>query len=179
MVNSPTGHASIHNAKPNVKKGKFYEIFPRSKESTNTLNTVDKVIHAKKRRVLNAAFSENAVRSAETFIVKNVDRWCELLIEHLEPGEWTKPTNATDLIGFLVFDILGDLAFGRSFESKEPGDNPLKTIPENIASSLKILYPVSCARNADFYSCPVVGIERTLLMPARSRNHPFSAFTST
>jgi hypothetical protein len=32
------------------KKGKFYEVFPRNKESRNTLNTVDKIIHAKKRR---------------------------------------------------------------------------------------------------------------------------------
>lgn len=142
MVNSPSGHAIIHNAKPNVKKGKFYEIFPRNREAINTLSAVDKVVHAKKRRVLDSAFSENALRSAETFIIKNVDRWCELLVENQEPGEWTEPKNATNLVSFLVFDILGDLAFGRSFESKESGENPLRTIPENIASSLKILYPV-------------------------------------
>ncbi|TVY86296.1 Cytochrome P450 monooxygenase [Lachnellula willkommii] len=143
MINSPSGHNSIYGTRSNVKKGKFYEVFPRNKEAANTLDTIDKALHAKKRRVLNNVFSDNAVRSAETFVIKHVDRWCDLLVDNLKPGEWTEPKNAAHLTDFLVFDILGDLAFGRSFESKEPGPNPLKAIPHSIASFVKFMYPVS------------------------------------
>lgn len=38
---------------------------------------------------------------------------------------------------------MGDLSFGRSFDIKEPGPNPLKTIPHNIAAYMKFYHPVS------------------------------------
>lgn len=142
MVNSPTGHQTIYSGKPNVKKGKFYEVFPRSKESRNTLNTVDKTIHAQKRRVLNAAFSDNALRDAETFIIKHIDRWNELSVEDKAPGIWTEPQNLSPSVDLMFFDILGDLCFGRSFETKEKAANPLKEIPHSISSFTKRIYPV-------------------------------------
>ncbi|KUJ12540.1 benzoate 4-monooxygenase cytochrome P450 [Mollisia scopiformis] len=141
MVNSPTGYQSIYGTKANVKKGKFYEVFPRNKHSRNTLNTVDRVIHAHKRRVLNAVFSETALRSAETFIISHVDRWVELLVEDNEPEVWTEPKDISPLINWLFFDILGDLCFGRSFESKEKQENPLKSIPHTTTMFFKGVYP--------------------------------------
>jgi cytochrome P450 len=143
MINSPSGHASVYSTKPNVKKGKFYKVFPRNAGSVNTLTIVDRHLHARKRKVLNAVFSDSAVRSSETFVIKHIDRWCNLLTANLKPGEWTEPKNTVQLVEFLVFDILGDLAFGRSFESKEPGPNPLQSIPHSIVSYLKFIYPVS------------------------------------
>lgn len=145
MVNTPTGFQSIYANKANVKKGKFYEVFPKSKESRNTLNTVDKVVHAQKRRVLNAAFSDNALRSAEVFIIKHIDRWVELLVEDRSAGTWTEPLNLSPSIDLLFFDILGDLCFGRSFETKEKEPNPLKGIPHSISMFQKRIYPVSIA----------------------------------
>lgn len=146
-MNSPTGFQSIYSSKANVKKGKFYEVFPRNKNSRNTLNTVDKVIHAQKRRVLNAAFSDNALRSAEEFVIKHVDRWVELLVddeaEVQGPEGWTKPRNISPLVDWLFFDILGDLCFGRSCETKERGENSLKDVPHSISTSTKYIYPVS------------------------------------
>jgi len=142
IINSPSGHNSIYGTRSNVKKGKFYDVIPHNKEARSTLNTIDKAAHAKKRKVLNAVFSDSAVRSAETFVIKHVDRWCDLLLDKVKVGEWTEPKNAAHLTDFLVFDILGDLAFGRSFESKEPGPNTLKAIPHSIASYAMFMYPV-------------------------------------
>jgi hypothetical protein len=48
-----------------------------------------------------------------------------------------------DWCDYLVFDILGDLCFGKSFETKELGENPLKTVPQAIANVLRFFYPVS------------------------------------
>jgi hypothetical protein len=47
-----------------------------------------------------------------------------------------------DEVNYLVFDILGDLCFGKEFNMKEP-DSDLKHVPELIASYLELLAPVS------------------------------------
>lgn len=48
----------------------------------------------------------------------------------------------THEVNYLVFDILGDLCFGKQFNMKEP-DSDLKHIPEIMADYLQILAPVS------------------------------------
>lgn len=110
--------------------------------NSNTLNSVDKVIHARKRRVLNSVFSEKAVRSATDFVTRHVDRWNELLIEGNDGKEWTKPQNMSELTDYLVFDIMGDLCFGKSFELKEPGENQFRHMPHTISEFMQLMYPV-------------------------------------
>lgn len=97
----------------------------------NTWSSVDKAQHARKRRVLAHAFSENAVRSAETFVIQHVNRWCELLGENTQK-QWSEPRDMARWANYLVFDILGDLCFGKSMEIKEPGENTLKDVPSYI-----------------------------------------------
>jgi cytochrome P450 len=147
LFNSPTAYRAIYQAKANVKKGKLYETWPRNAKNVHTLATVDKMVHARKRRVLNSAFSEKAIRSAELFIVKHVDRWNEILLEGNNGKEWSKPQNISDLADYLVFDIMGDLSFGKSFELKEPGENSLRHMPHTIAESLQFLHPVGSYPN--------------------------------
>lgn len=48
----------------------------------------------------------------------------------------------THEVNYLVFDILGDLCFGKNFNMKEP-DSDLKHIPELMAGFLQTLAPVS------------------------------------
>jgi cytochrome P450 len=115
-----------------VKKGKFYEMWPRNLNAPNTLGTVDKVIHARKRRVLNQAFSPEAIRSAENFVIQHVDRWNEILVDGNDGREWTDPVNISEMIDYLVHDILGDLCFGRSFDMKEPGENQFRHMPHTM-----------------------------------------------
>jgi cytochrome P450 len=143
LFNSPIAYRSIYGAKTNIKKGKFYEIWPRKAPSTNTFNTVDKTVHARKRRVLNTAFSEKSLRSAETFVFQHVDRWNELLLENNDGNEWSKEHNMSELINALSFDIMTHLSFGKSLDIKEPGDNPFKSTPHTIAEYLQVMYPVS------------------------------------
>ena len=126
----------------NVKKGKFYDVWHRNADDVNTLSATDRLVHARKRRVLNSVFSEKAIQSAEKFIIKHVDRWCELLLDS-NNGDWSQPKNMTQLSDCLMFDTLGDLFFGKSFDIKEPGDNPLRHIPHTIVSFLRFTYSVS------------------------------------
>lgn len=142
LFNSPNAYRDIYGLKSNVKKSLFYTVWQRNAQDANTLNTVDVSLHAKKRKLLNLVFTQKSVRSAGAFINKHVNRWHELLITG-DGKDWSEPRNMAEWNDCLVFDILGDLCFGKSFEIKEPGSNPLKTMPHSINSYMKFTYPVN------------------------------------
>jgi cytochrome P450 len=120
-------------------------VWPRNEKNENTLTLTDKMAYARKRRVLNSAFSEKAVRSAESFVINNIDRWNEILVDGSDGKEWTQPKNASEITNQLIFDIVGDLTFGKSFDLKEPGNGSFKNVPNTIMDFLeflKFMYPV-------------------------------------
>lgn len=47
-----------------------------------------------------------------------------------------------DQVTYLVFDVLGDLCFGKCFDMKEPDSNP-RHVPEFMIGFLELLHPVS------------------------------------
>lgn len=53
-------------------------------------------------------------------------------------------------INHLVFDILGDLCFGKSFEMKEPGSTT-RHIPELLADFLVLMHPIAFSPFADWW----------------------------
>jgi cytochrome P450 len=56
--------------KANTKKGQLDQIFSKNPQAINTATVIDSAVHARKRRILNAAFSEKAIQSAETILIK-------------------------------------------------------------------------------------------------------------
>ncbi|KAL2692250.1 hypothetical protein Neosp_002656 [[Neocosmospora] mangrovei] len=143
LINTPTGLRTIFNNKANVKKAEYYKAYPRNVNAMTTWNTIDKNVHARKRRVMNNAFSDKALRSCEPFIHDNVDRWCELIIDEIGEGEkWSKSLNMARWADHLIFDILGDLCFGKSFGMKEPGSE-LRYVPGLMTDFLEILHPIA------------------------------------
>lgn len=63
---------------------------------------------------------------------------------------WSKPLNMKDWVNYLVFDILGDLCFGRSFDMKER-DSDMKYVPHLLVDFLTLMHPVSLS-DLFFYS---------------------------
>lgn len=139
LFNSPKAYRGIYNLKANVKKNKTYDAWRRHEGDANTLNITNVDIHARKRKVLNTVFTETSVRAAAAFIIKHLDRWHELSVNG---RDWSEPIDLTQWTDRLVFDILGDLCFGKSFGIKEPGENPFKVIPEAIISYMQFWHPV-------------------------------------
>jgi cytochrome P450 len=121
----PEAHRDIYGMKSNVRRGDFYTAWRRNERDQTTLNTVDVAEHARKRKLLNLSFTDKSVRSASTFIIQHVERWNELLVQDCGT-DWSEPLDLSNSLDALVFDIMGDLCFGKSFDIKEPGDNPLK-----------------------------------------------------
>ncbi|KAI0006422.1 benzoate 4-monooxygenase cytochrome P450 [Xylariaceae sp. FL0662B] len=138
----PEAYADIYGMKSNVRRSKFYAAWKRNDRGQNTLNTVDVAEHARKRKLLNLCFTDKSVRAASNFIIKHVDRWNHLLVEK-NGVDWSDPVDFSAEVDALVFDIMGDLCFGKSFDVKEPGENPLKAVPHNIMKFMQFNYLIS------------------------------------
>ncbi|RHZ58985.1 hypothetical protein CDV55_100776 [Aspergillus turcosus] len=141
LFRTPLAYRDIFNAKANVKRAKFYDMMTRNKHDTSTITGTDPDLHTQKRRVLNTVFSEKSLRSMEPFLVKHVTRWCELLIDG-DGTNWSSARKMSEACDYLVLDVLCDLCFGQSVDTKEPGDNEYRKIPHAIDSLLQILYPL-------------------------------------
>jgi cytochrome P450 len=128
----------IYSSKANVRRSQFYEALLRKESDRNTITTIDNVAHAKRRKLLNLAFTEKSLRASAIFMQRHIDRWIELLTR----DDWSEPINFADCTDSLVFDILGDICFGKSFEIKEEGKNPIKAVPHAVTKTLAFFYPV-------------------------------------
>ncbi|KAH7411539.1 benzoate 4-monooxygenase cytochrome P450 [Phaeosphaeria sp. MPI-PUGE-AT-0046c] len=144
VFNSPNAYNSIFSHKANVKRSKFYDAWSRNSDDVNALMTSDIEIHARKRRLLNLAFTDHSVKAAGPFIAMHIDRWNELLLDS-EGGidEWSCPRDVSTWTMYLVFDILMDLCFGAVMNTKEPGENPFQKIPQAFDDFVSYNYPIT------------------------------------
>lgn len=144
LFSDPRAYADIYGMKSNVRRSHFYTALKRKSNEHNTINTIDVAEHARKRKLLSLGFTEKSLRAASEFMYRHVDRWNELILEeNNSTTEWSATVDLAEKIDTLVFDIMGDLSLGKSFDIKEPGDNPLRVIPHNIADYMRFWYPVS------------------------------------
>ncbi|RYN80709.1 hypothetical protein AA0117_g2778 [Alternaria alternata] len=91
---------------PLLKDPKFYYRPPTDISSANNSD------HARIRRPLNHAFSEQALRSQESIITSYIN----LLVEKLrQRADSQTPVDITRWLNFTTFDIIGDLTFDESF----------------------------------------------------------------
>ncbi|PVH93385.1 cytochrome P450 [Periconia macrospinosa] len=143
IFRSPTAFQDIYSSRANVRRADFYNALKRTDEETSTITTIDNTLHAKRRRLLDLVFTGNSLREAAYFMQRHIDRWHELLIAGGGGDDWTPPTNFTDRANELVFDILGDVCFGRSFKTMEPEDNALKAVPRAAVKTLTVLNAIA------------------------------------
>ncbi|PVH94268.1 cytochrome P450 [Periconia macrospinosa] len=143
LINTPSAFKKVFGPTGNVKKSDYYKGWPRHVNAINTWSATNVDQHARKRRVMNYAFSEAAMRSAEVFLHSNIDRWLELLgqVPKGQDGDWSESLNMCDWMNWLVFDILGDLCFGKCFDMKE-SNSDLRHIPEMMVTFLELLHPI-------------------------------------
>ncbi|KAF2804404.1 benzoate 4-monooxygenase cytochrome P450 [Mytilinidion resinicola] len=158
LFNTTRAYADIYGPRANTTRSAFYKMWQRSEHDVNTITATDPVLHAKKRRLLNLAFTEQSLKAASPFLVRHIDRWAELLVGEVDAGTeqdevknaalggkrlWSSPRNMATWIDYLVFDLLGDLCFGQDFKTKEPGENKLKSLPHLIMKHVAVGYKLS------------------------------------
>ncbi|KAF2971899.1 hypothetical protein GQX73_g1749 [Xylaria multiplex] len=136
----PDAHAAIYGMKSNVRRSPFYVGLTKNIREKTTLNTIDPAEHARRRKMLNTCFTDSSVNATSAFVSKHIDRWHQIMLdEHDSATEWSTSVNLGEKVDHLVFDIMGDLAFGRSFNIKEPGDNALREVPKKYCPVSQIL----------------------------------------
>jgi len=148
IFKDPDAFATIYNTKANVMRQELYRGWQRNRLDHSTLTTIEVEEHATRRRLLNNGFTDRTVRAFSPFIVKHVERLCELLALEVEKDKvdedgWSATMNAAEKMHQLIFDIVGELALGGSFGIKEPGENQLKVLPQMIAANMRFIYSVS------------------------------------
>ena len=141
---TPTALHDIYGSRSvNVRKSVFYRILDSGSGAFSTHTEIDKTKHAVRRRVLSYAFSDNAVRFSEQFVLAHVKRWCELLAppptkDAGAKREWSEPRNMKDWGNWLTYDIMGDLAFGTRLNLLESEEN--RYIPVVMTEGTKFGY---------------------------------------
>lgn len=108
-------------------------VYRRSGKYSSIIGANDEE-HRRMRRLLAHAFSDNALRSQQVVLNRYVDLFIERVMPLAESG-----SGVVDLVrwyNFATFDVIGDLAFGRSFGCLESGGyNPwVRMIFANIKS---------------------------------------------
>ncbi|PYH91424.1 cytochrome p450 monooxygenase [Aspergillus ellipticus CBS 707.79] len=112
-INHPKAIAAISSSQSPCTKGPFYSLL----EPRNSMHmTRDPVEHARRRKVWDRGFSAKALRDYEPRVAHYTDQ----LLAHLEETKG-KPINMSDWFSFYSFDVMGDLAFGKSFDMLQTG----------------------------------------------------------
>ena len=129
-INNNTALQDIYGAKANVQKSKYYTAFPAAKGAFSTHSVIDRSVHARKKRVLSQAFSEQALRGLEPHIIAIVRIFCnQLKLGHSknssekDQGAWSKAKNMARWTNYMSYDILGEICYGKSFETLEKPNN--------------------------------------------------------
>ncbi len=117
MFSDPGAYRDIYGSKANVQKSWHVKIRPKDRTAVSTITCIDKATHKRRRRNLEHAFSNRAVRSAEPFVVEHSDRWSLLLVAGTEDS-WSEPRNMTQWADSLIFDMFCDLCSGKTWHEQ-------------------------------------------------------------
>lgn len=107
-INDPAALKAIYGHGANVRKSDFYRGFRAHPAAISTLLATEKVHHTKKRRILGQAFSEQAMRELERFVLENVSIFGEEIdvVVHaakVEGKVWSERLDMGKLNNYLVF----------------------------------------------------------------------------
>ncbi|KAK3113993.1 hypothetical protein LTR53_008130 [Teratosphaeriaceae sp. CCFEE 6253] len=124
-INDPEALKAIYAHGDNVQKSVFYQCFRAAPTAVSTLLATEKIHHARKRRVMGQAFPPEAIRAFEQYVLGHVQALVDRIDAIVHSGGIEKAhqsINMAAMLNWLVFDIMGDLVFGKSFGTL--GDKP-------------------------------------------------------
>lgn len=142
LFNNSRAYVDIYGPRANTCRSNFYSAWRRHNKDIHVMNQTPLDLHARERKLLNLAFTEQSLKASGPIIVRHVDRWIELLCEGSGPEGWSPTRNMAEWVDFLTFDIIGDLCFGETFNTKEPKENSLKKIPHLTMQTIGLGYKV-------------------------------------
>ncbi|KAK0726559.1 cytochrome P450 [Apiosordaria backusii] len=128
-VSSPEAARTLLSAGKRFFKTDFYGVFPPP-ENPDIFTEVREDVHAMKKRVANVPYSMAAMQQLSPFIDDTIELLATKINNHID----SSPRDVFDLgdyLHYFAFDVLGEVAFSRSFGFLQEGrdvDNAIKTI---------------------------------------------------
>ncbi|MCJ1309092.1 hypothetical protein MMC25_002747 [Agyrium rufum] len=166
---------AIYGFKSNVRKDDFYSAFPVTKGAYSTHSAIDKQVHARKRRVLSAGFGDAAMRGAEDIMVKVIEIFCTQLgkdemVSPPEEGGWSKAKNMAKWTNYLSYDVLGELCYGKSFDTLTSDTNRFAIDLVGMASRYHYI-------NAQIPRMKELGLDRLFFRELRKKRLRFMGYS--
>ena len=177
-INTNTALQSIYGFKSNVRKANFYSAFPATKGAWSTHSAIDKALHARKRRVLSQAFSDNAMKGLQSHILNVIRTFCDAIgdfparntTRDKKPSAWSTPKDMGQWANYMSYDGLGDICYGESFDTLERPDNRFAI--NLVATSSKFHY-----LNAQMPGLKKLGLDRLLFRDLRANRQRFMSYS--
>jgi hypothetical protein len=107
---------TIYGVQSNTQKSDLYTAYSHFFKVPSTVTTIDKGAHAVKRRINVRALTPVAIKELEGSIYKNCDIFFGMLVDEDKKSDWSKSRNMTNLVAYLMSDIMGDVTFSRSWD---------------------------------------------------------------
>lgn len=132
-VSSPEAARTLLSAGRRFFKTPFYAVFPPP-ENPDIFTETREEVHAVKKRVANVPYSMAAMQQLSPFIDDTVEVLMRKIDEHINNNNASSGKGVFDLGSYLhyfAFDVLGEVAFSRSFGFLAEGrdvDDAIKTI---------------------------------------------------
>ncbi len=120
---SPEAARLVLSAGKHFYKTDFYAVFPPP-ENPDIFTEIREHVHAQKKKVANVPYSMAAMQQLSPFIDDTIDLFMTKLdaIAAAPAGDPRGPTvNLGDWLHWFAFDVLGEVAFSRSFGFLEQG----------------------------------------------------------
>lgn len=125
----------------NVRKSDWYTCEPIFSGATSVQTVIDKTEHDFRRRVLQPAFSDSALREQEEFISRNVNILLTQLAKNEGHDDWSSPKDFSVWVTYWGFDFISDLAFGSRFALLD--DATHRYLPDMLKWASRFIYFVS------------------------------------
>lgn len=127
--------------KANTKKSGFVEALVFLQGGARNLQSIqDRQAYSQRRRLIAHAFSEEALRSSEHYILEQIRQWCSALgSKAVEAKTWTSTIDMKEWAHYLKEDILGELCFGQSFGAVQAGSSDFEQLVTESVKSASIV----------------------------------------
>lgn len=125
-IASPEAARLLLSAGKGFHKTDFYGVFPPP-ENPDIFTEVREHVHAQKKKVANIPYSMAAMQQLSPLINDTI----EVLMQKLDASAGTGPVDLGNWLHWFAFDVLGEVAFSRSFGFLEQGkdvEGAIKTI---------------------------------------------------
>lgn len=122
-----------------LRKSDYYKTVDAPAGAYSTHTETDFKKHAFRRRIIDHAFSDASMRSAEGFILQNIETFCEVIGPASdEVNAWSHPRDMSHHATYFAYDVMGDLVFGKRFDCMISSEH--RYVPELISKSSWLMY---------------------------------------